>query len=143
MSRIYIHKVDDEYINGYGQLNGELPASHAMQNHRAELRSTDSGFPVDAWTKFVTWRAEHQRLMQEQAAYRNKVSAFLQSHTTLRAALTEWPALWEIVPKQYQDRHNAATGRQASTPRPQIVDVGDLNAGLVIAKLSQGKDKLD
>lgn len=140
--RVHIHNVDGEYVGSYGALQTERPAPDAWGGSH-DFNSTDSGFPIDAWTEWKVWHEAHQRLQQEQAAYRDKVVGFLRGHTTLKAALAEWPALWELIPQNYRDRHNSVDARMASSKmEKRAVDVGDLNAGLVIAKLANSTDKL-
>lgn len=80
------------------------------------------------------WQAESNALDVEQRIYVQKVRTLLAAYKTLKQALAAWPALWELVPATTQTEYNAAT---PAPPPPPAVDVGDLNAGLVIAKMTK------
>jgi hypothetical protein len=85
---------------------------------------------------YLAWLAAGDRLLKEKQAYAAALDKVIEQHTTLRQALQQWPALWELVPKEYQERYNAPVEREKAERVVEEVDTDALNAGIVIAKIT-------
>lgn len=134
-------------VNGFipRELSMPLPAAMPMpvvlrQANYTPGNSTAINSPaleptVMEWRK---WQSNLETLEAEQGEFCKTVAQFMARHTTLRQALAEWPAFWELVPQHYRDRHNKAVERSASdAPDPPEFDVEQLTAKVVIAKVTE------
>jgi len=83
-------------------------------------------------------------LKKRNASYEQRTEAasiarrVLESHTTLKAALRTWPALWDVLPYDYKRRHKEVTVRAPSTPRG-VETVGELDTKKLTARLMAAK----
>jgi hypothetical protein len=112
-----------------------LPRSFHAYDYGLDLNSEYAQPMADAITK---WRAEQKEVDAENTAFQQKVKVFLERHTTLKQALTEWPAMWDLVPQWAKDEHNRQTEKPAdkrAREEKEQFDVSDLTAAVVTAKL--------
>lgn len=112
-----------------------LPRTFHPYEHGVVLQSEFAQPLADA---ILQQREESEAVKKESEAFQQKVKIFLERHTTLKQALTEWPAMWDLLPQWAKDEHNRQTGKpadkRAADEREQF-DVSDLTAAVVTAKL--------
>jgi hypothetical protein len=136
-SSIQIRSINSVPLHAYHEMSKvrSLPSPLAPYGAGVDLNSEHAQPLADALTK---WRAEQKEVEAENTAFQQKVKVFLERHTTLKQALTEWPAMWDLLPQWAKDEHNRQTekpaDRRAREEKDQF-DVSDLTAAVVTAKL--------
>jgi hypothetical protein len=96
----------------------------------------------------VMWRAELDAfkrwgetiiaMVSKQRAAKDNTEAILVKFNTLAPALKAWPALWDLLPNSYRDRHRAVSERRV---RPAPIDAAKELEGLsgITAALTAAK----
>jgi len=122
-----LHGVDFGYVAG----RKLFPWTH-------EFAGTWSDIPLEKLPPelpaTIVWQKQFQEVIDERDKFVNRVGNIINTHSTLKSALTEWPGLWELVPQHAKDEHNrtVAKPKESTVVNPHI---DELNVTLVTAKL--------
>lgn len=115
---------------------------YAIANHYgAGLRINGVG-TVHLYEIAHEWEISRKALLDSRDQFNGQVANLLQKHETLKQALSEWPALWDLVPQKFKTLHNeeklkAAEAKKAKAFKPQVnLDV--LNGAVVTHKILKG-----
>lgn len=81
------------------------------------------------------WRSNITALNSDKQDFRRKVETYLLAHTTLKPAIEGWPALTELLDREYLDKHNEPTERRVREKPVHNIDVSQLTGQLVVAKI--------
>lgn len=113
-------------------------ATHDYYSPGAEINSNSLNEVVAQWQAYEKNKAE---VYGERSAFEEKIQTFLKRHTTLRSALAQMPALWEMLPQETKDRHNSVVIRSRAAKSQDDagddIDVNELTAQVVVAKVTE------
>lgn len=134
---IQVRSINDVTVGSSWEMSKvrHLPQSLAPYGHGVEINAEQAQPLADA---IIKWREEEKEVRKESEAFQQKVKIFLERHTTLKQALTEWPAMWDLLPQWAKDEHNRQTEKPAekrAAEGKEQFDVSDLTAAVVTAKL--------
>lgn len=76
-------------------------------------------------------RAAEDRVEQ----FIDSVNKLLDTYTTLAPALKAWPALWELVPDEYKERHKKVVAKATRETLTPAVDLTSMTAVIAAAKM--------
>jgi len=89
-------------------------------------------------TEYKDWVTKQQAIRDKQDTFVAGVRQILNTYSTLSPALRVFPALWDLVPKEYQERHLTVTKRkQGSVKELGDLDVNSLTATVTLNKLTK------
>lgn len=88
--------------------------------------------------KLIAWAEKRDSLLKEQREYKNIVCKIVDAFNTLAPMIKEYPAMWDLVPQEYKDRHLTVTEKRKKTKVELDVDVNKINAITARAKLTGG-----
>ena len=87
---------------------------------------------VDAWQEALA------KVANDREAAKNEVNKILGSFTTLAPALRAWPALWDLLPSDVQDKHKEIVERTKAEPvKVDLSGLEGLTAKLVMANINK------
>ena len=86
--------------------------------------------------KLVEWAGRRDKLIEEQREYKSIVCKVIDAFNTLAPMIKEYPAMWDLVPQEYKDRHLTVTEKRKKTKVELDVDVNKINAITARAKLT-------
>jgi hypothetical protein len=92
--------------------------------------------------RFATIQAEWETWVQGVVAIKAKQKEFVKgvnqvtrTYATLAPALKAFPALWDLVPEQYRERHLEITTRKKGSPS----ELGDLDVDALTSVVTMSK----
>lgn len=92
----------------------------------------------EVWSEFTTevkaYRARLRSAKERQKEFTDMVGRVLETYTTLAPALKAWPALWELIPEKYKDRHRTVVVKTKKEIELDV-DLNKLTALSTAAKL--------
>jgi hypothetical protein len=74
----------------------------------------------------------------QKAAFSIKLTSLLNNHTTLAAALKEWPPLWDFLSDEVKERHNAPTVRNKRVI-PDVIAVPEVDTATLTSLATLNK----
>ena len=123
----------------YSSDNGEFTAS-ASTYAGFRFRLGINVLPSDM-AEVVREKVEaYKKMAEERDTFVQSVDKLINHYSTLAPALKEWPALWDLVPYEAQERHKKVVERKRKAPAKDSLDVSlDKMTGAVVAGKMQGK----
>ena len=82
------------------------------------------------------WRQGIKDALQKQNEFVEQVNQIIKAHTTLAPALKMWPALWDLVPEQYKEKHKEIKVREKREVEVNV-NLGALTAAVTFNKLTR------
>ena len=82
------------------------------------------------------WRQGIKDALQKQNEFVEQVNQIINAHTTLAPALKMWPALWDLVPEQYKEKHKEIKVREKREVEVNV-NLGALTAAVTFNKLTR------
>lgn len=137
VSSIHVDNVCGVRINGRFAVTPQFVPLGRDRYGRADAMRFEITDPVfdhigEKWQK---WSDDRAALNEETNRTVRTTRAFVDSHTTLRKALAEWPGLWELTPQWAKDAHNRQEKVEKKASAASAgVDVDSLTAAIVKAK---------
>lgn len=82
------------------------------------------------------WRQGIKDALQKQNEFVEQVNQIIKAHATLAPALKMWPALWDLVPEQYKEKHKEIKVREKREVEVNV-NLGALTAAVTFNKLTR------
>ena len=82
------------------------------------------------------WRQGIKDALQKQNEFVEQVNQIIKAHTTLAPALKMWPALWDLIPEEYKEKHKEIKVREKREVEVNV-NLGALTAAVTFNKLTR------
>jgi hypothetical protein len=93
----------------------------------------------DVWVELEAAAITYQSIVlaaeERNNQFIDSVNKLLDTYTTLAPALKAWPALWELVPDEYKDRHKKVVAKATRETLTPAVDLTSMTAVIAAAKM--------
>lgn len=93
----------------------------------------------DVWSELEVDAIKYQNVVRaaEDRAdqFIDSVNKLLDTYTTLAPALKAWPALWELIPDEYKERHKKVVVKATRETLTPAVDLTSMTAVIAAAKM--------
>lgn len=149
----FLHMVDYVEIQRVGSLQCGLrfdlttPRAWSREFKETDLakKSNSYGSDIDlkdnlAWGEFFAdvkrWKDGVQAAEQKRNDFVHQVNQIIEAHATLAPALKMWPALWDLVPEQYKEKHKEIKVREKREVEVDV-NLGALTAAVTFNKLTR------
>jgi hypothetical protein len=88
--------------------------------------------------EFKQWRDKQWAVVAKQAKFVAGVKQIMDTYSTLSPALKVFPALWDLIPEEYRERHLKIVNRKrGDTKELGDLDVNSLTAAVTLNKLTR------
>ena len=88
--------------------------------------------------EFKVWRDKQMVVRDKREVFIDGIKQIMNTYSTLGPALKVFPALWDLVPSEYQERHMKVTKRKRGDAKELgDLDVNNLTATVTLNKLTR------
>lgn len=82
------------------------------------------------------WQQGIKDALQKQNEFVEQVKKIIEAHATLAPALKMWPALWDLIPEEYKEKHKEIKVREKKEVEVNV-NLGALTAAVTFNKLTR------
>jgi hypothetical protein len=119
-------------VTEFGFVNGPS-YGYGVTLDADDRRWTDSGILQE----IEEYDAAINAVTAKQTAFVDSVRKVLNAHTTLAPALKMWPALWDLIPEPYKNKHREVKTREKREDAGVDVDLNSLTAAVTLSKITR------
>lgn len=149
----FLYMIDNIEVQNVGSLRCGLKFNFAsprawtreFQTTEFARKSSSYGNDIDlkdhlVWGELFAdvkrWRDGIKAVEEKRDAFVAQVSKIIEAHATLAPALKMWPALWDLIPEGYKDKHREVKERTKKEVEVDV-DLGSLTAAVTFNKLTR------
>jgi len=129
-------------------VNGKIPPNANGAKLRSLNQYSSAGefcYYADPWDKkdeeiinaCTERNVKIQQLRLDCRDFAESVKQLLKGHTTLAPALKQWPALWDLLPSEFKNRHMQIKERKERQETVKV-NVDQMTVTMALAKLTGG-----
>lgn len=86
--------------------------------------------------EIATWQRGINEAVARQQEFVKQVKQIIEAHATLAPALKMWPALWDLVPEEYKNKHREVKVREKKEVEVDV-NLGALTAAVTFNKITR------
>lgn len=86
--------------------------------------------------EIATWQRGINEAVARQQEFVKQVKQIIEAHATLAPALKMWPALWDLIPEEYKNKHREIKVREKKEVEVDV-NLGALTAAVTFNKITR------
>lgn len=142
---VEVQRVGGLHCNLKFDLTSPRPWPHEFQDSDLAKKANSYGGEIDlkddlAWGELHAdvkrWKDGIQAAESKRDEFVKQVTQIIEAHATLAPALKMWPALWDLVPEQYKEKHKEIKVREKREVEVNV-NLGALTAAVTFNKITR------